>query len=196
MSKVEYALNSVAWLLVGVAARMAYERIRGWWAARRGNELAPIGATTFIGTLFILLTIVQFLLTYSARLHADSVQRCQDKINQNNVAVANVRNELQTQLNAKLNDVIRAKAVYDGQFQGLILHPLDPNDKAGVKKATNRLSHALAAVLVAEGDETNAFLAAKDYVREHPAVPVTVCTGDVVAPPAPPSITPTPAPSS
>lgn len=179
MTKWEYALSSIAWLVVGFAVRLVVERVRGWWKKRQGGELSPVGATTFIGTLFILLTIVQFLLTYSARLHADAIQHCQDKINQNNVAVANTRTDLQTQLNAKINEVVKAKAVYDAQFQGLILHPIDPNNKLAIKKATNQLSRALGVVIAAEQSEANAFREAKAFVREHPAVPITVCTGDV-----------------
>jgi Na+/melibiose symporter-like transporter len=99
MSKLEYTLNSAAWTLAGVVITLTYQRLANWYRKRNDKgELPPISSGTYFGTLLVMISIIATLFSYSGKVVADSIKKCQEKVNQNNVAVLN---QLLDELNGK-----------------------------------------------------------------------------------------------
>lgn len=90
MSRTEYAINAVAWSIVGMVLTLTYQKILGWWRSRQGeNDLPSISANAYFGTLLVMFSLVATLFTLSGKIEADQNKDCQNQINRNNVAVLN-----------------------------------------------------------------------------------------------------------
>lgn len=121
-----YALNSVAWSLVGVLATLAYQRIIAWYRTRRGEATRqPLSTVAWLGMFIVAISLASAAFSGSAQIeanrNADQVRNqsrafqnqvaCQNTVNQENASIVNERARRAQQDSDALNALIGAENI-------------------------------------------------------------------------------------
>jgi hypothetical protein len=144
-----WALEFAGFTLLGVAIEQTRQRVWGWWRQRRGGHLAPVSATTYWASMFLLLTLISLAFSASSRIKSNQQTACLAGVIQYDFGLINDRGKLQ-------KDVSTAQKAFYRDFYDALVHPVDPTDTKAHAAQLRLFTAALRAVVSAQNTIDNA----------------------------------------